>query len=564
MEPPPVDQTALRESNPVIKAKQLGIATDDPIAAATANAFVETRGFSADILSSDEGMKSFINVFDPNEGQVAKLSQRGYDLSALQFNSLDQLNEASNRLEVTEKGLADGSLKGDSALRILDTVGNEGNPDDADVDFSDPQAVFILDLKVQFPQFANLIDENKENAQQIVDLVTMVGPERAGRLFDNPQSLAIFLDPANQLMGQELDLGYIDLLATDPAYFKSIIPILQTNPQLPSQLFAELRNLNLSYSELTKVLADIQVGPQATPPGNPPSQVAQLTLQDEAGMLGLLDDRSFSGGVLDPALFAASEQVLASVFFTETADAYTALSDLDHSSDSVAGESPGVDDGKELILGGKNISFSTGSYSLQSADPVDFLIAAEEKLTLMGDLVFNPSSTDSDLILLSAGLVDLTQANSITFVGDELGIGSFDSLEIKQVDLYAENQISLRSLDNVVINNSKMETSGKGADFVHLLAANELQVNNLRFSESVKRIAMEAMTINLSNVNFPSASTVDLNSLYGGIDGKYPHFNSIQHGRVNFIEQIRYGNHLIMDRAAFDKHGGNITIGKIR
>ena len=40
----------------------------------------------------------------------------------------------------------------------------------------------------------------------------------------------------------------------------------------------------------------------------------------------------------------------------------------------------------------------------------------------MGDLVFNPSSTDSDLILLSAGLVDLTQANSITFVGDELGI----------------------------------------------------------------------------------------------------------------------------------------------
>ena len=548
----------------MIKAKQLGIATDDPIAAATANAFVETRGFSPDILSSDEGMKSFINVFDPNEGQVAKLSQRGFDLSALQFNSLDQLNEASNRLEVTEKGLADGSLKGDSALRILDTVGNEGNPDDADVDFSDPQAVFILDLKVQFPQFANLIDENKENAQQIVDLVTMVGPERAGRLFDNPQSLAIFLDPANQLMGEQLELGFIDLLAADPAYFKSIIPILQTNPQLPSQLFVELRNLNLSYSELTKVLADIQVGPQATPPGSPPSQVAQLTLQDEAGMLGLLDDRSFSGGILDPALFAASEQVLASVFFTETADAYTALSNLDYSEHADAGLSSGHDDGKELILGSKVISFSTGLYSLQSADPVDFLIAAEDKLTLTGDLVFNPSSTDSDLILLSAGLVDLTQANSITFVGDELGIGSFDSLEIKQVDLYAENQISLRSLDNVVINNSKMETSGKGADFVHLLAANELQVNNLRFSESVKRIAMEAMTINLSNVNFPSASTVDLNSLYGGIDGKYPHFNSIQHGRVNFIEQIRYGNHLIMDRAAFDKHGGNITIGKIR
>ena len=249
----------------------------------------------------------------------------------------------------------------------------------------------------------------------------MVGPERAGRLFDNPQSLAIFLDPANQLMGEQLELGFIDLLAADPAYFKSIIPILQTNPQLPSQLFVELRNLNLSYSELTKVLADIQVGPQATPPGSPPSQVAQLTLQDEAGMLGLLDDRSFSGGILDPALFAASEQVLASVFFTETADAYTALSNLDYSRTRRCRTFVRChDDGKELILGGKTISFSTGLYSLQSADPVDFLIAAEDKLTLTGDLVFNPSSTDSDLILLSAGLVDLTQANSISFVETSL------------------------------------------------------------------------------------------------------------------------------------------------
>ena len=151
-------------------------------------------------------------------------------------------------------------------------------------------------------------------------------------------------------MGEQLELGFIDLLAADPAYFKSIIPILQTNPQLPSPAFCGAQNLNLSYSELTKVLADIQVGPQATPPGSPPSQVAQLTLQDEAGMLGLLDDRSFSGGILDPALFAASEQVLASVFFTETADAYTALSNLDYSEHSNAGHSPGHDDGKELIL----------------------------------------------------------------------------------------------------------------------------------------------------------------------------------------------------------------------
>jgi hypothetical protein len=217
---------------------------------------------------------------------------------------------------------------------------------------------------------------------------------------------------------------------------------------------------------------------------------------------------------------------------------------------------------KELILGGKEISFSAGDYSLQSTETVDFLVASSDKLTLTGNVVFNPTSTDSSLILMSAGMVDLSETSSITFNGDELGFGSFDSLEVKNVDLKSNNQISLRSLDSIVINNTKMETSGKGADFVHLLAANQIQVDDMRFSESVKRIAMEAMTINLSNVNFPSSSTVNLNSLYGGIDGKYPHFNSIQYGRVNFIEKIRYGSQLVMDRAAFDAHGGNITIGK--
>ncbi|MBT3638471.1 MAG: hypothetical protein HN531_16185, partial [Opitutae bacterium] len=617
VEPPPVDQTALREANPVIKAKQLGIATDDPEAAALANAFVEKKGLSANILNSDEGMKSFVDIFDIEDGQAAQMRELGVDMRNVEIgDSLGELVAAAGLLTTANKNIkADIDAAGGDPVKIAaakknaagyanklvtnlrdsaDTVAKAsktGTPLDADfldhlivnadnakeignVDFTDPEALLrenerlktrtlIADLKAEFPKYAKLIDENKENAQQIVDLVTMVGPERAGRLFDNPESLGVFLDPANQLMGQKLDLGYIDLLAADPAYFKSVIPILQTNSDLPSQLFVELKNLNLSQSELTKVLADIQVGPQATPPGSPPGQVAQLTLQDEAGMLGLLDSRSFTGGVLDPALFAASDQVLASVFFAETSDAYTALSGLDGSQGSGSDDSADTgDDFKELILGAKDISFSSGEYALKSTGEVDFLVAASDKLTLTGNVVFNPSSTDSVLILLSAGSIDLSGATSISFGGDELGIGSFDSLEVKNVDLKSDNEISLRSLDSIVINNSKMETSGKGADFVHLLAANELQVNNLRFSESVKRIAMEAMTINLSNVNFPSASTVNLNSLHGGIDGKYPHFNSIQHGRVNFIEKIRYGSHLIMDRAAFDAHGGSITIGK--
>jgi hypothetical protein len=567
----------------------LGISTDDPEAAALANAFVETKGLAADILNSDQGMKSFVDIFDIEDGQASQMRELGVDVTNLQIgDSLGELVAAAGLLTTANENIKSGAIDLSQAANFVTnfektaetfaSAAESGavldenfqnnlikNADKADeignVDFSDPLALIIVDLKARYPQFSAQIDNNKEFSQQISDLLEVMGSVTGSSVF-NPGVLELYLDPEIQSLGQQLDSGYLKLLVSDPKFFRSLLPILRTNTQLPSDLFVELNNLNLSTSELTKVLADIQVGPQATPPGSPPSQVAQLNLQDEATMLGLLDNRSFSNGKLESVLFAASDQVLASVFFTETSDAYTALSNLDRSQVS-ASDNTGTDvELKELILGGKEISFSAGDYSLQSTETVDFLVASSDKLTLTGNVVFNPTSTDSSLILMSAGMVDLSGTSSITFNGDELGFGSFDSLEVKNVDLKSNNQISLRSLDSIVINNTKMETSGKGADFVHLLAANQIQVDDMRFSESVKRIAMEAMTINLSNVNFPSSSTVNLNSLYGGIDGKYPHFNSIQYGRVNFIEKIRYGSQLVMDRAAFDAHGGNITIGK--
>ena len=114
-----------------------------------------------------------------------------------------------------------------------------------------------------------------------------------------------------------------------------------------------------------------------------------------------------------------------------------------------------------------------------------------------------------------------------------------------------------RSLDSLVITNSAMETSGQGSDFVHLIAYNELAVNKLAFSEQIKQITMEAMTINLYDLDFPNGSVVKLNSQHGAIDGKYPNFGKdippLQKiGRVNFVENIRYSSNLIMDRPSFD------------
>jgi hypothetical protein len=370
--------------------------------------------------------------------------------------------------------------------------------DIGNTDFSDPNAALMVSLKAEFPSFSAFIDSNK----------------------DDPQGV--------------------------------------------SSLLTELKNLNLTTDELSVLLSDLQQGPQATVPGTPPATVTPLSLQNEVAMLSLLEDVSIEGKI-DATVFMAGEKALASVFFQDLASAYDALSDLDkasHLSDSV---SSGVDpeDVKEMVLGGKKISIANGTYSLgESSTPYDYLIAATDKLTLLGNVVFNPASADSVLLLLSAQNIDFTGTSSITFSGDELGMGSFDSMNVENVDLKAEGTISLRSLDSIVLKNSKMETSGKGADFVHLLAANQITADSVQFSAMVQKITMEAMTINLSNINFPSGSNVNLNSLYGGLAGKYPNFGAAtQYGRVNFIKSMSYGSNAVMDRTAFDTHGGNIKIG---
>jgi hypothetical protein len=169
----------------------------------------------------------------------------------------------------------------------------------------------------------------------------------------------------------------------------------------------------------------------------------------------------------------------------------------------------------------------------------------------------------NELKLLSAGGITFEKGTEINYGGDSLGIGSFNSLNVIGVDLYAQDQISLRSLDRLVLNNVSMNTIGQGNhNEVELLAHQEISVDNLRFNEHVRRIAMEAMTLNLKNLNFPAQSKVMLNSAYGPLNGKYPNFNNSIWGRVNFITNIRYANELIMTASAFDAHGSNITIGK--
>ena len=338
------------------------------------------------------------------------------------------------------------------------------------------------------------------------------------------------------------------------------------SPELQA-LLDELNKLNLSDDEMASVLKDLEQGPNANPPGSPPNTITSLSLQEESQMLTLLEDITLSGKI-DSTLFMAANKASASVFFQDLDSTYEALSALDKSNSEQQSGSPAEDDysdtdDNDMVLARSDVTVPNGSYDLETLPGNgDYFIAASNKFTLLGNVVFNSPSSDASLILLSANSVDLSGTSSITFTGEELGIGSFDTLNVENVSLKAEGALSLRSLDSVVLDNVQMETSGKGADFIHLLAANQITADSVRFSDMVKQITMEAMTINLSNINFPSGSNVNLNSLYGGVDGKYPNFGSAtQYGRVNFIKSMTYGANSVMDRTSFDLNGGNIKIG---
>jgi hypothetical protein len=429
--------------------------------------------------------------------------------------------------------------KADELKRLNDQFEGQGDTFLANLDMLDDFEELASDFEGDATKMATVF-ANPDKADEL---------KRLNELHPGKEDL--FLGNLDSLDILEGDSDYIDLLETDADFFKDIMDLDPEMKNLPPALLTELKALGLSSEELAIVVADLIKGPSTndpttTPPSTDPSA--------QSNSLSLLQDHTFTG-VIDANLIMSKEKAMTSSFFSDASDAFDGLTALDQQSESELDPMTGTN-----VLGGRNLSFSSGTYQLDSS----LIFASTDKLSLYGELVFGNANTN-ELILISAGLIEIESGTSLSYQADSLGMGSFDSLNIIDVDLHAEGEISLRSLDNIVITNSEMQTSNNGgADFIHLLAANELTIDNLRFSEQVRKIAMEAMTINLSNLNFPSGSSIELNSQYGGVDGKYPNFGSKLYGRVNFIENIRYNSNLMNSRGTFDQFGSSISIGTLK
>jgi len=466
----------------------------------------------------------------------------------------------------------------------------------------------LANLLSAYPKYSDQINSNPDRAAEISALIDMLGENHAESVlsnlnqFDNLQTLVFrtknntvkiqnlfgavsknseriqniysISENINELKvpgGQDALFSSINAFEADPIYytfalehpklFVQLYDVTEDISRVPSTLAYELEVLDLTRTELVKVLGDLIEGPLSDGPTNSPPD--DENLENEFSAVSLLESHSFNGEI--PLNLVLSEsQVLASQLFQETLDTYDALSELDHDDDSYEGESPDSpsDDYKSGVLGGVNITFGEGNYDLSKISYNSLIVASSEDISLSGDISFSSATSNiEELLFISGASINFTQGTIIDFSGDSLGFGSFDSLEIINVDLHAEDSIGVRSLDSIVIENSEFATRGTGADEIHMIAAADLTIDNLRFSDQVRQITMEAMTINLSNLNFPNGSMVNLNSAYGGIDGVYPNFGSVATGRVNFIKNVQYNSNLINSKASFVQHGANISIG---
>ena len=220
------------------------------------------------------------------------------------------------------------------------------------------------------------------------------------------------------------------------------------------------------------------------------------------------------------------------------------------------------------VVGGSTLTLGAETYDLSAllGDKSSLLLGASESLILGGQIIFNTGSATAPRILaVSGGTIQVGADTSIQSVVGDLVLSARQDILLQNASLESAREVAVRSLRDLQLNQVAIQASS----LVRLKASGNLDVDGLQLSQSLPKLIMEATTIRLRNLDFTSATSVQLNSLKGAIDGKYPNFGTgisleQQLGRVNFIENVSSGGNLIQDRPSFDQFGGNISIGKFR
>ena len=193
-------------------------------------------------------------------------------------------------------------------------------------------------------------------------------------------------------------------------------------------------------------------------------------------------------------------------------------------------------------------------------------IAATDSILISGEVELDPLLTENEtyLSLLSAGSLGFEKNSTVIFLGDNLHVGSWESMDVVNVSMESGKSLTMQTMEDLFITNADLRL--REPDEIFLSAQRDLMLNSVNFPDNIRNIYLEATTIDLQNINFPGGSQVDMTTLYGGLEGKYPTFpgDSRQVGRVNFIENVRYNQNLMNTKVQFDQHGQNIHIHAIQ
>ncbi|MBT4223694.1 MAG: hypothetical protein HOD72_04435 [Opitutae bacterium] len=223
--------------------------------------------------------------------------------------------------------------------------------------------------------------------------------------------------------------------------------------------------------------------------------------------------------------------------------------------------------------GGKNMTIEAGSTvdvrkwvgkDAQSPYKTKVLaFTAGGDMRIKGDVTFTNGGhevMDHTLALGAADDLKIAEGSTVKYDGSNFGLGAGKSIRIVKVSLETKDHLGLGTLDDLIIQDSSIR-AGAGNRAL-LYAQNKMDVNGLTFSSGLGQVYMEATTMDLRNVDFPSGSEVRLISELGGIDGVYPNFGSSLPGRVNFIASVSYGGpaNIMNDRPSFDQHGSRVSI----
>ena len=191
------------------------------------------------------------------------------------------------------------------------------------------------------------------------------------------------------------------------------------------------------------------------------------------------------------------------------------------------------------------------------------VIGAAKDLTIAGDTTFSNSNDVEDHALVigaadelyfrseynSANAADYADPDPINleYTGSNLGLGSESEMRLVNVNIKTGGNLAIASLDKVYIGQTTRDnlstfTVGTGGensdpDNVYIYANELIQVNGLAFAGRVDDVYMDAITIDLGNVTFPTNSDVLLRSRDGGLN-----FGDAARtvGDVNFIETVKH------------------------